>query len=62
MSKDIKVVNKYPDADIIGISVAGFRIIVERDEHGEVSVAICDDVDGGETTHILGQEGYTQRV
>jgi len=61
-SRELMVVNSAPDVDVIGISVANYRIIVEREEDGTVTVAILDDQEGSEMLCVLGQEGYTQKV
>jgi hypothetical protein len=60
--RGLEVRTEAPDVDCIGIALADYRIIVERDEAGEVSVVVLDDKEGSATIYVLGQEGYTQKV
>lgn len=60
---DIHVKNFAPDADIIMLYVDDeWRINIERDEVGTVSVFVHDLKEGSETRLILGQEDETQRL
>lgn len=60
--RELMVKNSAPDTDVIGIAVSDYRIFVEREENGAVTVTVIDDEEGSETTFILGEEGYSQRV
>lgn len=60
---DARVENFAPDMDVFHITVGDVRVVVERNEDGQVEVTVSDlEKGGGHTYFVLGQEGETQKV
>jgi hypothetical protein len=61
---DLIVDNGYPDGDYIHIITSdnSWNITVSRDEEGETHIVIADNIEGSQTTYVLGREGYSQKA
>lgn len=59
---DAIVKNFAPDSDMIQITIGDWIVTVARNENGETEVCVLDDLEGSETTLILGQEGESQKL
>lgn len=59
---DAKVQNFAPDADCLVISIGDWKVTVERDDTGAVSVIVHDTEEGSRTYYTLGETDETQAV
>lgn len=56
-------VNNYaPDADKVEITFPQHKVVIERDENGEVHITIFNGVYHSEERIVLGKEGSTLKV
>jgi hypothetical protein len=62
MSNDAKVVNYAPDSDCLAIHLAGWKIVIDRDEDGSVNVVLHDTIEGSSTFYTLGETDETQKL
>jgi len=60
---DAVIRNHAPDVDAVSVSTSGaWAIVVERDEVGDVSITVRDEVSGTEERCVLGKEGTTTKA
>ncbi len=59
---DAFIRNYAPGIDCVLVSVGPWKICVERDEIGDVSITVRDEVSGTEERCVLGKEGTTTKV
>lgn len=59
---DAIVKNYAPDSDMIQVTIDDWIVTIARNEDGETEVCVLDDLEGSETTLILGQEGESQKL
>ena len=59
---DAVICNHAPDVDSVSVSVGPWKIWVDRDELGDVSITVKDVESGAEERCLLGKEGKTTKL
>lgn len=59
---DAFVENLAPDADVLIINLNGWKIDIARLNNGKIQICVSDLEEGGETSYILGEEGFSEKL
>ena len=59
---DAKVENFAPDMDCLTITIGDWKVTVERDDAGSVSVIVHDTQEGSRAFYTLGETDETQAL
>jgi len=58
----IKIINFFPDGDMVRVSIGDWRVDIFRTSDGETHIGVQDMKTETETMLVLGQDGETKKV